>query len=112
MSTVPFQDRIIPVIPAPVSVATLLPAPLIAHFGGDRDPFLVRLLGRPDAECVAECEWRARGAWDCNERESYAAYYAVADIMRGVTRTTMGWGQDWYDYYRGFAPMPSGRGWF
>jgi hypothetical protein len=95
---------------------TTLPAPLLSHFGGASDVYLVRLLGQSPAQARSECDSRARGWWDANECESCAAYQAMADIIReseGLAAVGPGgWTAGWYAYFRGTGPMPGGRGWF
>ena len=82
-----------------------LPAPLLRSFGGARDVFLVRILSRSVDEAIGECAWRARGQWDCNEREGVAAYHALAACIRAATGREPvpfeGWGAD--DYARFMA---------
>jgi hypothetical protein len=92
--------------------ATLPPA-LLRHFGGAQDHFLVRLLSRPVDRAIAECEWRARGDWDANNREGFAAYNALRDIIAEADAAQkqltppepyaapVGWGAAEYALFRG-----------
>jgi hypothetical protein len=101
--------------PSPVLLVdpATLPAPLLAHFGGNPcDVFLIRLLGQSRDDAIHECEGRARGQWECNEVEGYAAYWALRAAITGVVVPFQGWGADWYHYFLGLAPLPKGRGWF
>lgn len=78
-----------------------LPAPLQRFLGSAMDPFTVRLLARSDLEIASEAAWRAVGQWDCNERDSWAAWRALSDIAAGIPSSPPAWGREEYERYRG-----------
>ena len=51
-----------------------LPPALLRYLGGPADHFARRILAQSDADTINEAAWRARGQWDCNERDGYAAF--------------------------------------
>lgn len=82
---------------------------ILARLGPESDPFRRRILAQPPADIIRECAWRARGAWDCNERESYAYWHALAHAVGGPDECGP-WASDWYAYFLGRADMLEGPG--
>ena len=91
-----------------------LPPALLRYLGGPADHFCQRILAQSDVDTINEAAWRARGQWDCNERDGYAAWHALADHVRERTGlptmaaqwTAGAWGHAEYWHYRGRSPMP------